>query len=248
VTGVLRSTAIASSRRRRSRKSNRVSKVSRLSENNSNTVVLPIGAATRIAVIVGLARLTIHRMGTSPACFLTGAGTIAKMPVKDPEFRRSNTVNTRCRLFGGPGWCEEIGTAGTRAQFLYEKPGPVAGGVRGRDDPGPLAAIDQDHRCALRRRSLTAPAGGGEGVGDLRHLGGAELAIAANVLPALPARSAELAGEIEALDMIGVVAALAAIMVRDQRPQGDRPALAGGHAVAKRRDVPDGERGVEVRR
>jgi hypothetical protein len=54
-----------------SRKSNRSAGL-RLSENNSNTVVLPISAATRIAVIVGLA-LTIHRMGASRP-FLTGIG------------------------------------------------------------------------------------------------------------------------------------------------------------------------------
>src|SRR5258707_12067196 len=84
VTGALLSTATASSRRRRSRKSNTVNRVSRLIENNSNTVVLPIGAATRIAIMVDLARLTIHLMRASPAHFSPGTGTIAKMPSRDP--------------------------------------------------------------------------------------------------------------------------------------------------------------------
>ena len=46
------------------------------------------------------------------------------------------------------------------------------------------------------------------------------------VLPPLPARRAELAGEIKALDVVGVFATLAAIMLGDQRRQRDRGALA----------------------
>src|SRR6266404_226777 len=135
-----------------------------------------------------------------------------------------------------------------RSDGLEEKPGVVARWILRRHDQCPLPAIDHDKRITLRRFRLAAAARRSEVRGCLGQLLGAEAAAALQVLPALPARRAELAGEIKALDMVGAFATLAAIVLGDQRRQRDWGALAFGCPVENGPDVPSREGGVETRR
>src|SRR5258708_6167271 len=135
-----------------------------------------------------------------------------------------------------------------RSDGVEEKPGAVAGWILRRHDQCPLPAIRHDKRIPLRRARLAAAAGRSEARGCLGQLLGAEAAAALLVLPALPARRAEFAGEIKALDMVGAFATLAAIMLGDQGRQRDWGALAFGCPVENGPDVPSREGGVETRR
>src|SRR5438045_4133980 len=135
--------------------------------------------------------------------------------------------------------CEEPRSPSARAQFLNKKPRTVASGIGWRDDAGPFAAIDQHHRrAALRHGRCAASPGRSICPGGVSHLRGAELAIAVRILPTLPAGAAELAREIEALDVIGIAGPGAAVMVRDQRRQRHRRALSRHRAIMERRDMP----------
>src|SRR5436305_13820185 len=134
---------------------------------------------------------------------------------------------------------EEPRSPSARAQFLNKKPRTVASGIGWWDRAGPFAAIDQHHRrAALRHGRLAASPGRSKCPGSVSHRRGAELPVAVRILPTLPAGAAELAREIEALDVIGIAGPGAAVMVRDQRRQRHRRALSRHCAIAERRDMP----------
>src|SRR5438270_7762726 len=144
---------------------------------------------------------------------------------------------------------EETRSPSARAQCLNKKPRTVAGGIGWRDDAGPFAAIDQHHRrAALRHGRCAASPGRSKCPGGLGYRRGAELAIAVRILPTLPPRPAELAREIEALDVIGIAGPGAAVMVRDQRRQHHRRALSRHRAIMERSDMPTCVGGVETAR
>src|SRR3984893_3483911 len=143
---------------------------------------------------------------------------------------------------------EELVGKMARSDGVEEKPGAVAGWILRRHDQCPLPAIDHDKRITLRRFRLAAAARRSEVRGCLGQLLGAEAAAGLLVLPALPARPAELPGKIKALDMVGAFATLAAIMLGDQGRQRDRGALAFGCPVENGPDVPSREGGIEPRR
>src|SRR5437762_1304541 len=118
---------------------------------------------------------------------------------------------------------EEPRSPSARAQFLNKKPRTVASGIGWRDDAGPFAAIDQHHRrAALRHGRCAASPGRSKCPGGVSHLRGAELAIAVRILPTLPAGAAELAREIEALDVIGIAGPGAATFRRGKRNAAGR--------------------------
>src|SRR5439155_4717745 len=106
---------------------------------------------------------------------------------------------------------------GPWADRVDKEAGAVAGRIGGRLDAGPFAAIDQDQRrAAARRLGHAASPGGGKPrrrLGDFRDTGAR---IAVGDLPALPAGAAELAGEIEALEVMGSRPARAPVMVGNQ--------------------------------
>src|SRR2546423_2472308 len=144
---------------------------------------------------------------------------------------------------------EEPRSPSARAQFLNKKPRTVAGGIGWRDDAGPLGPIAQHHRgAALRHGRCAASPGRSKCPGGVSHRRGAELAIAVRILPTLPAGAAELAREIEALDVIGIAGPGAAVMVRDQRRQHHRRALSRHRAIMERSDMPTCVGGVETAR
>src|SRR5438105_6370732 len=132
-----------------------------------------------------------------------------------------------------------------RSDGVEEEPRAVALRIVGRHDQGPLPAIDHDKGRALGGCRLAAAAGSGKVGGHPGELSGTEIAAARQVLPPLPAGRAEFAGEIEALDMVGIFATLAAVMLGNQRRQSDRGALAFGPPITNRHDVPSRKGGVE---
>src|ERR1700746_2873349 len=119
-------------------------------------------------------------------------------------------------LSAGSGGRKELVGKMARSNGVKEEPRAVALRVVGRHDQGPLAAVNHDKGGALGGFRLAAAAGSGKVGGHLGELSGAEIAAPWQVLPPLPARRAELAGEIKALDMVGAFPALAAIMLGDQ--------------------------------
>src|SRR4029077_3169207 len=135
-----------------------------------------------------------------------------------------------------------------RPDRIEEKPGAIPRRIVRRHDQCPLPAIDHDKCITLRRFLLAATARRSKVRGCLGQLLGADAAAMLQVLPALPARRAELTGEIKALDMVGAFATLAAIMLGDQRRQRDWGALAFGRPVENGPDIPSREGGVETRR
>src|SRR5437764_1921773 len=144
---------------------------------------------------------------------------------------------------------EEPRSPSAQAQFLNKEPRTVAGGIGWWDRAGPFAAIDQHHRrAALRHGRCAASPGRSKCPGGVSHLRGVELAIAVRILPTLPAGAAELAREIEALDVIGIAGPGAAVMVRDQRRQRHRRALSRHRAIQEWRDIPACVGGVETAR
>src|SRR5207245_1900311 len=106
-------------------------------------------------------------------------------------------------------------------------------------------AIDHDKLRTLRGLRLAASSGRGHVRGGLGEPIGVETAAVRRVLPALPTRRTELAGEVKALDMAGTFSALAAVMLGDQGRQGNRGALAVRCAIAHRPRIPSRKGGVE---
>src|SRR5881296_533610 len=117
----------------------------------------------------------------------------------------------------GSGGGEELVGKMARSDGVEEKPGAVARRIVRRRDQCPLPAIDHDKRRTLRNFRLAAAVRRGKVRGCLGQLRGAEATAVLQVLPPLQARRAELAGEIKALDMVGVFPTLAAIVLGDQR-------------------------------
>src|ERR1700736_3043761 len=100
-----------------------------------------------------------------------------------------------------------------RSDGVEENPGPVARRIVRRHDQCPLPAIDHDKRRTLRNFRLAAAARRSGVRSCLGQFLGAEAAAVLEVLPPLPARRAELAGEIKARDVVGAFATLAAVML-----------------------------------
>src|SRR5262249_19069155 len=122
----------------------------------------------------------------------------------------------------------------------------IAFRIIGRFDPRPLAAIDHDEGGSPGRGLRRAAAAR---LGEIRRrfaeLIGSEIPIVRQVVPRLPRGGAELAREVDALDMIRRFGTLAAVMFGDQRRQCKRRALACGGAIGYGLHPPPGECGVE---